>query len=87
MMTLYIYTEKLSQLGKLWEFIDNPIQTILNLLNIIVIVPEWFSFIVIVLIFGALLFVVTYQFVRGVLFTLLIGFLIFNVGDILGLLM
>ncbi len=87
MMTLYIYTEKLSQLGKLLDFIDNPIQTILNQLNIIVIVPELVSFGFIVLILGALLFVVTYQFVRGVIFTLLLGFVIYNIGDIIGLLL
>ncbi len=86
-MTLYIYTEKLSQFARLWEFIDNPIQTILNQLNIIVIVPEWVSFGVVVLILGALLFVISYQFVRGIIFTLLIGFFIYNVGDIIGLLL
>jgi hypothetical protein len=87
MMTLYIYTEKLSQLGKLLDFIDNPIQTILNQRNIILIVPELVSFGFIVLILGALLFVVTYQFVRGVIFTLLLGFVIYNIGDIIGLLL
>jgi hypothetical protein len=51
-----------------------------------IIVPEWVSFGFIVLILGALLFVVTYQFARGIIFTLLIGFVIFNVFDILELL-
>ena len=86
MMTLYNYIERLLQLDKLLEFIDNPIQHILNLLNIIVIVPDWVSFGIVVLIFGALLFVVTYQFARGIIFTLLLGFIIYNLKDILALL-
>lgn len=51
-----------------------------------IIVPDWVSFGFIVLILGALLFVITYQFARGIIFTLLIGFIIYNAKDILELL-
>jgi hypothetical protein len=51
-----------------------------------IIVPDWVSFGFIVLILGALLFVITYQFARGIIFALLIGFIIYNAKDILELL-
>ena len=87
MMNLNIIIEKLLGLDKLMDFIDNPIQMIINLLKISLIVPDWFSFIIIVSIISALIVVISMKFVKWLLVLILIGFVFYNISDIINLIL